>query len=143
MSPYASHLFCITRRDLGSVRICAPSIPLAHFLKEGWLRGGSFLEKLLKYTTSVMEQVEAHPCIIGSNNTVSCCLPLLPSCDVLYLSVNISPHLIPRSFSRSLYLCLSLCCSHIRMPTHTQEKLGIAYWAERQSRHIQVGKRQI
>lgn len=121
MLSYPCHLFCIARRDLGSLKACAPSALLFLF------KGSNFRQRNKRKSISVLKLLKdthisgagrSKSNIIGSHNTLL--LPLLPACDILYLSppfVNI--FLIWFFLHSTVLSCFSLYRSLLLFYSHT------------------------
>lgn len=140
MLPYACHLFCIAAGDLGWLKVNAPRVLFSFFKKKKGYKSS---------TTNLSVGGAGRSTLIGSHNAFSCFSspsPFMWHSSSLTPLCKYFPHLIPPSFlhsSLSPLLCFSLpfsafCFTHACMPTHIQEKLGIAYWAEREPRHFRL-----
>lgn len=125
----ACHLFCMAGGDLGSLKVCAPSVS-----QEDKKEIISLKVTYSRANLSFDGAGRSKPTLIGSHNTFSCFLPLLPSCDILYLSLrslNIFPIWSSPSFSRcslslssSAFVFYSHTCAHTHPGTASTLLIG-------------------
>lgn len=90
---YARHLFCIARRDSGSLKVCAQSVVRAYFkgTLTGEIKGRSVLYRTQRLSLAEQAEVDPHNWFPQHIFLFS---PPPPSCDILHLSlfsVNIFP----------------------------------------------------